>query len=296
MVNKTMATKRSGHISCNKGGVTWRREREHSRNDTEIVTVRDVIIKEFEVDSIPDNTETPDLLDEGSQQLGTWHPDDGQQDHGNKEERAHLVQKRRSYMTQRAWALKKRHWDKMPQILKKQHWMKYLLQQEGISGTRTLWKTVKGRTSHRQLASLKRHWSKRTGQSSDKGNEQGMFRNFLEKSGLILLWLRVTMWNPKQSMKPGKGTIGISGTGQWRTRSRHSKTTRLRTYWDHAQTGASYRANGSTKWKWNLVVKWSNKKHAMWRKTSNRWKNWTAETFAPTCKPETFRILLQLSA
>ena len=39
-----------------------------------------------EVGSIPDNTETPDLLDEGSQQLGILHPDDGHQDDGNKEE------------------------------------------------------------------------------------------------------------------------------------------------------------------------------------------------------------------
>ena len=31
-------------------------------------------------------TETPDLLDEGSQQLGIWHSDDGHQDDGNKEE------------------------------------------------------------------------------------------------------------------------------------------------------------------------------------------------------------------
>ena len=30
--------------------------------------------------------ETPDLLDEGSQQLGIWHPDDGRQDDGNNEE------------------------------------------------------------------------------------------------------------------------------------------------------------------------------------------------------------------
>ena len=36
--------------------------------------------------SIPDNTETPDLLYEGLQQLGIWHPDDGRQDDGNKEE------------------------------------------------------------------------------------------------------------------------------------------------------------------------------------------------------------------
>ena len=55
-------------------------------NTRKVVAVRDVIIKESEVGSIPDNTETPDLLDEGSQQLGIWHPDDGHQDDGNKEE------------------------------------------------------------------------------------------------------------------------------------------------------------------------------------------------------------------
>ena len=51
-----------------------------------VMTIQDVIIKESEVGSIPDDTETPDLLDEGSQQLGIWHPDDGHQDDGNKEE------------------------------------------------------------------------------------------------------------------------------------------------------------------------------------------------------------------
>ena len=56
-------------------------------NTRKVVAVRDVIIKESEVGSIPDNTETPDLLDEGSQQLGIWLPDDGHQDDGNKEER-----------------------------------------------------------------------------------------------------------------------------------------------------------------------------------------------------------------
>ena len=51
------------------------------------MAVRDVIIKESEVCLIPDNTEKPDLLDEGSQQLGIWHPDDDHQDDGNKEEK-----------------------------------------------------------------------------------------------------------------------------------------------------------------------------------------------------------------
>ena len=55
-------------------------------NARKVVAVRDVIIKESEVGSIPDNTETPDLLDEVSQQLGVCHPDDGHQDDGNKKE------------------------------------------------------------------------------------------------------------------------------------------------------------------------------------------------------------------
>ena len=55
-------------------------------NTHKVVAVRDVIIKESEVGSTPDNTETPDPLDEGSQQLGIWHTDDGNQDDGNKEE------------------------------------------------------------------------------------------------------------------------------------------------------------------------------------------------------------------
>ena len=55
-------------------------------NTRKVMAVRDVIIKESKVGSIPDNTETSDLLDEGSQQLGIWHPGDGHQDDGNKEE------------------------------------------------------------------------------------------------------------------------------------------------------------------------------------------------------------------
>ena len=53
-------------------------------NTRKVLAIRDVIIKESEVGSIPDNTETPDILDEGSQQLGIWHPDDVHQDDGNK--------------------------------------------------------------------------------------------------------------------------------------------------------------------------------------------------------------------
>ena len=53
-------------------------------NTRKVMAVRDVIIKESEVGSIPDNKETADLLDDGSD-LGIWHPDDDHQDVDNRE-------------------------------------------------------------------------------------------------------------------------------------------------------------------------------------------------------------------
>ena len=53
-------------------------------NTRKVMAVRDVIIKESEVGSVPDNKETADLLDDGSE-LGIWHPDDGHQDDDNRE-------------------------------------------------------------------------------------------------------------------------------------------------------------------------------------------------------------------
>ena len=41
-------------------------------NTRRVVAVRDVIIKESAVGSIPDNIETPYLIGEGSTQLGIW--------------------------------------------------------------------------------------------------------------------------------------------------------------------------------------------------------------------------------
>ena len=62
--------------------------------------------------------------------------------------------------------------------------MKDLLQQVGVSKTQSRWNTVTQKRSHiqRHLASLKRHWSKRTGQSPYEGRKEGMFRNFFCKS------------------------------------------------------------------------------------------------------------------
>ena len=52
-------------------------------NTRKVMAVRYVIIKESQV-SIPDNKETSDLLDDGSE-LGIWHPDDSHQDDDNRE-------------------------------------------------------------------------------------------------------------------------------------------------------------------------------------------------------------------
>ena len=53
-------------------------------NRRKVEIVRDVIIKQSDVGSIPHNTETRDLLDEEAPQLGIWHPDGARQDNGNK--------------------------------------------------------------------------------------------------------------------------------------------------------------------------------------------------------------------
>ena len=111
---------------------------------------------------------------------------------------------------------------------------------------------------YRQLASLKMHRSRRTGQSPDEGHEQGMTRNFLEKSGSVLLWLSLTMRNPKRSTKPSKVTVGTNDIGQRRTRSRHSKTTRLVRPPADRDVTSGKREIGFTMWDWDPVIKSTN--------------------------------------
>ena len=128
------------------------------------MAVRDVIIKESEVGSIPDNTETSDLLNEGSQQLGIWHPNDGRQDGGNKKK-------------QGTFTTIKEEWHEAESVNTQEKTLRRdasdveeaALYEESTATRRSLrdgspWKTVKQSTSHSQgqLASLKRHWSKRT--------------------------------------------------------------------------------------------------------------------------------------
>ena len=155
-------------------------------NTRKVVTVRDVTIKESEVGSVPDNTETPDLLNEGSQQPGIWHPDDGHQDDGNKKKQgtstaikeewqdAESVNIQETTLKRDASDVEEAALDEEPTARRES-----LRDSESLEDSET--------EDFSQLASLKRHWSKRTEQNPDEGHEQGMFRNFLEKSGPILL-------------------------------------------------------------------------------------------------------------
>ena len=57
-----------------------------------VVAVRDVIIKDSEVGSIPGNTETPNLLDERSPQLGSGTQMTFKKTTATKRNRANLLQ------------------------------------------------------------------------------------------------------------------------------------------------------------------------------------------------------------
>ena len=157
-------------------------------NSRKVVAVRDVIIKESEVGSTPDNTETPELLDEGSQQRGIWQPDDGHQEDGNKHvlgtsteikewPDAESVNTQETTLREDASDVEEAALDEETTATR------------GSLGDSESLEDSERRTSHsrRQLASLRRHWSKRTGQSTDEQHEQGIFRIFLENAGPILV-------------------------------------------------------------------------------------------------------------
>ena len=107
--------------------------------------------------------------------------------------------------------------------------MKDLLQQQEVEETQSHWKTVI-QTSHskRQLASMKMHWRTRTEQSPEEGHKQGMFRNFLEKLGPILMWGWLCGWlcGNKNSLRSqarwrlGPVVLGNEGRGQGTPRQR----------------------------------------------------------------------------
>ena len=103
-----------------------------------LVAVWDVIIKESKVGLIPDNTETPDLLDGRSERLRIWQPDDCPQNAGNKEKQGTSTAKRGV-----AWRGEREHISTDPET-----------RCIGCWGSSTTWVTTSPRGSLRDSESL----------------------------------------------------------------------------------------------------------------------------------------------
>ena len=113
-------------------------------NTRKVVAVRDVIIKESEMGSIPDNTETPDLLDGGSQELGIWHPDNSLQDDGKKQEQGTSTAIKDEWHYAESVNTQERTLRRDASDVEEA-----ALDEESRATRGSHWKTVKLRTSHR---------------------------------------------------------------------------------------------------------------------------------------------------
>ena len=254
-----------------------------------------MIIKVSEVGSIRDNTETPDLLDEGSQQLGIWHPDNGHQDYGNKQEQG------TSTAIKEGW-----------------HYAESVNTQETTlrRDASDVEEAALGEESTATRGSLRHSKSLEDSETEDFSQTVGFFEEALEQAD-------------RAEPRPGKRTrIVPQFFGEVRT---HLAVTEG----DYVEHKIVYEAKQGDDWDqwhramkdevkalqdnktWNLVRpptdrdviagKWVynvklgpsgqvDKYKA--RYVANGFKQVEGldyfETFAPTCKPETFRILLQL--
>ena len=179
------------------------------------MAVRDVIIKESEVGSIPDKKETADLLDDGSE-LGIWHPDDGHQDDDNTER-------------QDTSTAIKEEWHVAGSV----NTQETTLRQEASDNGETALDegSTATRGSKRDSESLEDSDTENFSQLETVGfNEDALehadraepkrgprTRNVPQFFGEVRTHLAVTQGDyvePKQSTKPSKVTIGTRGTGQ----------------------------------------------------------------------------------
>ena len=121
------------------------------------VAVLDVIIKESEVSSIPDNTETPELLDEGSQQLGIWQPDDGHHEDGNKDEQGTSTEIKGEWLDAESVNTQETTLRRDASVVEEAAPDKESTATRGSLGDSESLEDIERRTSHsqRQLASLK---------------------------------------------------------------------------------------------------------------------------------------------
>ena len=144
---------------------------------------------------------------------------------------------------------------------------------------------------------MKMHWNTRTEQSPDEGHEQGMFRNLF---GEVRTHLAVTEGDyvePKTVYEDKQG----DDWGQWhRAMKNEVKALQDNETWNLVKPPTD-RDVIPGKWVYKVKLGPSGQvdKYKA-RYVAKGFKQMEGldyfETFAPTCKPETFRILLQLSA
>ena len=210
-------------------------------NTRKVMAVRDVIIKESEVGSIPDNKETADLLDDGSE-LGIWHPDDGHQDDDNRER-------------QDTSTAIKEEWHDAGSV----NTQETTLRQEASDVRETALDegSTATRGSHRDSESLEDSYTEDFSQlvgfkedaleHADRAEPRRgtRARNVPQFFGEVRTHLAVTEGNyvePKTVYETKQGDDWDQWHWAMKARSRHCKT---------------------------------NTKRAMWRKASNKWKDWT---------------------
>ena len=232
------------------------------------MAVRDVIIKESEVGSIPD------LLDDGSE-LGIWHPDDGHQDDDNRER-------------QDTSTAIKEEWHDAGSVNNQETRMRQ--EASDVGETALDEGSTATRGSHKESESLEDSDTEDFSQLETVGfNEDELehadkaeprretrARKVPQFFGEVRTHLAVTEGNyvePKAVYEAKQGDDWDQWAMKDEVRALQDNET-----WNLVRPPTdrtSYRANGSTKWNWDPVVKWTNTKRAMWRKASNKWKDWT---------------------
>ena len=159
---------------------------------------------------------------------------------------------------------------------------------EGSPATRGSWRiTVNGKQRHRRLLTVRHSWLHWRSTEADREElSWGIhkrFAAFLEKSGPISLWLRVTIWNPKQFAKPCKLTNGTCGNGNERRGcplQDNSQTLRDSPRRDLELSETTHKQERHT-WRMGLKVKLvsigqlTNTRDAILQKFSNKWKDKT---------------------
>ena len=181
----------------------------------------------------------------------------------------------------------------MPQMLRKKHWMKSLLQQEGVSETLSHWKTVKRRTVGFFEEALE--------QADRAEPRRGTpARNVPQFFGVVRTHLAVTEGNYVE-FETVYETKQADEWDQWyREKNDEVKALQDNETWDLVRPPTD-RDVKPGKWVYKVNLGPSGQVHKYKaRYVAKGFKQVEGldyfETFAPTCKPETFRILNQLSA